>query len=160
MEPAHFRPIGLCSVSFKIITKIIVARLRELMPKLISPFQNGFVPGRHIGDNVMLAHELLHTMHKKKSSNHHYLALKLDLEKAYDRLEWPFLKLALTKYNFHPLIIYLIMQCVTTTSSRSKLIPKSPLPGPPLEGFARETRFPPFYLFCVKICLLLCWFII
>lgn len=69
----------------------------------------------------MLAQELLHTMNKKKTSNQHYLALKLDVENAYDRLEWPFLHLSLKKINFHPWIFYLIMQCVTTTSFTVKV---------------------------------------
>lgn len=95
--------------------------MKPLMNKLIFPFQNGFVPGRQIGDSIMLPHELLHTMGKKRKSKQFYMALKLYIEKAYDRIEWNFLNLALVKANFDPFFINLIMTCVTTCSFKLKV---------------------------------------
>ena len=62
----QFRPINFCNVTYKIITKIIVIRLKPLMNSLISPFLNAFIQGRNISDNVPLAHEIMDTIRKKK----------------------------------------------------------------------------------------------
>lgn len=87
----HFRPISLCNVSYKIISNIIGNRLRPLINNLISPLQNAFIPKRLINDNIALAHEILHSMRREKCKDS-YIALKIDLENAYDKLEWNFIK--------------------------------------------------------------------
>ena len=95
----NFRPISLCNSVYKIITKIIVARIRPLLDKLISLYQAAFVPGRKGVDNVIIAQELIHTISRKKG-NVGYMVIKIDLEKAYDRLEWSFIKEVLIAANF------------------------------------------------------------
>lgn len=107
----HFRPISLCNFTYKIISNILVNRIRSHMDNLISPLQNAFVPKRYISDNIALAHELLHTMKSKKCKTY-YMAFKIDLEKAYDRIEWNFIKNALIKYNFPPQLISWIMTAI------------------------------------------------
>lgn len=107
----HFRPISLWNVTYKIISNILVNRIRPLINNIISPYQNAFVPKRFIGDNIALAHELLHTM-KSKKSEMTYMAIKIDLEKAYDKLEWHFIKKALEQSNFRPQLIKWIMVCI------------------------------------------------
>jgi hypothetical protein len=62
----HFRPISLCNIIYKIITKILANRLKTMLPKIISPLQLAFVPSRNIQDNTILAHELLHSFKNKK----------------------------------------------------------------------------------------------
>ena len=69
---------------------IIVARIRPLLTNLISPIQSAFVLGRRGMDNVLIAQELLYSLDHKKGKVG-YMAVKLDLEKAYDRLEWNFI---------------------------------------------------------------------
>ena len=69
--------------------KIIVARIRPFLLKLVSPFQSAFVPGRKGMDNVIIVQEIIHTMARKKGKGG-VMEIKLDLEKAYDRLEWSF----------------------------------------------------------------------
>ena len=95
-----FRPISLCNVMYKIISKILANRLKYILLSVISPTQSAFVPGRLITDNVLLAYETLHAMHTRKKGKKGSLSLKLDISKAYDRMEWPFLKGIMEKLGF------------------------------------------------------------
>ena len=72
---------------YKIVSKIIVVKLRPYLEKLISSCQSAFIPGRKGIDNAILAQEVIHSLSKKKGKVG-YMALKIDLEKAYDKLEW------------------------------------------------------------------------
>ena len=96
----HFRPISLCNFCYKVISRILVARLQPLLDKLIDLAQVAFVPNRNIAENVLLAQEVVHsfsTTKKKKG----FMGLKLDFQKAYDRLEWPLLVQVLKNFGFH-----------------------------------------------------------
>ena len=98
------------------MTKIIVARLRPYLDKLISPMQTAFVPGRKGVDNVIIAQEIIHSLGKKRGRTG-YMALKIDLEKAYDKLEWSFIRDMLIRINLPNDLIEIIMSCVTTVST-------------------------------------------
>lgn len=80
----NYRPITLCNTIYKVVTKIIIERIRPLLQKLISPLQSAFVPGRKGVDNAIIVQELIHTMSKKKGRGGGGVVIKLDLEKAYD----------------------------------------------------------------------------
>jgi hypothetical protein len=82
-SPLHFRPIALCIVIYKLLTKIIATRLKPILPFIISLEQSGYVEGRTILDSVILAHEVIHSLHSTKSQG---MLLKLDLSKAFDKL--------------------------------------------------------------------------
>lgn len=82
---SQFRPIGLCNVVYKIVTKVIVNRIKPHLPFFISNTQSSFVPGRQGTDNIVIMQEVLHTM-KRKQGVKGYMAIKIDFEKAYDRL--------------------------------------------------------------------------
>ena len=82
----NYGPISLCNTVYKVVTKIIVARLRPFLDKLIPPMQTAFVPGRKGIDNMIIAQEVIHSLGKKRGRTG-YMALKIDLEKAYDKLE-------------------------------------------------------------------------
>ena len=81
----QFQPIGLCNVNFKILTKNLVNSVKFLMPKLISINQSRFVPGRQITDNIVVAQEGIHSMRNLRGRKC-YIAIIVDLEKAYDCL--------------------------------------------------------------------------
>lgn len=112
----NYRPISLHNTGYKIVTKIIVARLRPYLDKLISPLQAAFVPGRKGIDNAIIAQEVIHTLSKKKGRVA-YMALKVDLEKTYDKLEWSFIRDSLFRANLPTDLIELIMSRVSTVST-------------------------------------------
>ncbi|RZC58313.1 hypothetical protein C5167_005619 [Papaver somniferum] len=114
-QPADFRTISLCNISYKLISKILANRLKPLLDKIISPSQVAYVPGRHIQDNLIIAHELIHSM-KKTKDRQGWVGIKLDMSKAFDRIEWGFLKDVLFQIGFHEDWIQLIDQCISTTT--------------------------------------------
>ena len=113
---SNYRPISLCNFVYKIITKIIVARLRPHLNQVISPFQTAFVPDRKGIDNAIIVQELIHTISRAKGKEG-YMVIKVDLEKAYDKLEWSFIGEMLFRVNFPSNLIQLIMSCVTSVST-------------------------------------------
>lgn len=96
----HFRPISLCNVIYKVISKILVNRLRPLLQKCISPNQGAFAPCKYILDNILIAHELFYSFNKKKGRRGS-LPIKLELEKAYDFLNWKYIRHCLLILGFH-----------------------------------------------------------
>ena len=77
----HFHPISLCNIFYKVVTKILVLRMKHLMPKLVSPSQTTFVVGRRGTDNFIVAQELLYSLEKKKGKTG-YMIIKIDLGSA------------------------------------------------------------------------------
>ena len=82
-------PICLLNVSFKIFTKVGTNRLTQIAHSVIQPSQTTFMPGRHILEGVVVLHEMLHEIHSKKLDG---VIFKVDFEKAYDKVKWPFLQ--------------------------------------------------------------------
>lgn len=108
------RPIALCNVLYKVIAKVLSNRLRVILPGIISENQSAFVPNRSIADNVLIAFEMLHYMKQKKKGLEGEVALKLDVSKAYDRVDWGFLKNQMIHMGFNDKWISWVMLCVTT----------------------------------------------
>uniref|UniRef100_A0A2N9EX83 Reverse transcriptase domain-containing protein n=1 Tax=Fagus sylvatica TaxID=28930 RepID=A0A2N9EX83_FAGSY len=111
-----FRPISLCNVIYKIIAKVLANRLKKILPHIISESQSAFVPGRLISDNILIAFETLHHMKHMKGNKQGYMALKLDMSKAYDRVEWAFLERIMLTMGFSESWVSMIMECVRTVS--------------------------------------------
>ncbi|GJW73196.1 putative reverse transcriptase domain, reverse transcriptase zinc-binding domain protein [Tanacetum coccineum] len=88
--------------------------MKEILSELVSLNQSAFVPGRHISDNILLTQELMHNYHLDRGPSR--CAFKVDIQKAYDMVDWGFMKSILIGFGFHPRMIGWIMECVTTTS--------------------------------------------
>ena len=84
------RPIFLCNVIYKIVAKAMANRLRKFLPKIVSHNQGSFIVGRDITDNILVSYEVLNYLKRKTQGKLGYAALKVDMSKAYDRMEWTF----------------------------------------------------------------------
>ena len=89
---SDFRPISLCNVIYKIISKVIANRLKPLINSIISETQSAFIANCLITDNILIAFKSLHHMKNSCSGKKSFMAVKLDMSKAYDRVEWDFLE--------------------------------------------------------------------
>lgn len=118
-EPKHMqelRPISLCNVSYKIIAKAIANRFKKALDSIISPHQAAFIPGRLISDNVVIGFECIHAISSKKKGKEGHVAIKLDMSKAYDRVEWVFIREMLARMGFSNKWISNVMKCVESVS--------------------------------------------
>ena len=111
-----FRPISLSNVVYKLISKVLANCLKIIIPQIISENQSVFLSRRLITDNVRVAFELMHYLEHKKDGREGVMAIKLDMSKAYDRVEWDFIKQLMKKMGFHEKWIELIMHCITSIS--------------------------------------------
>ncbi|CAM8877429.1 unnamed protein product [Rhodiola kirilowii] len=115
------RPISLCNVVMKIITKALTNRLKEVLPTIISQNQSAFIGGRLITDNILIAHEVSHFIRGINKQKKGYISMKLDMSKAYDRVEWVFLERMMDAMGFAHEWIKKIMLCVKTVSYKVKV---------------------------------------
>ena len=119
-EPQYvsdFRPISLKNVMSSIVSKVLANRLKVILPNVISDAQSAFVPGRQITDNTTVAFEVLYRMRNKRKGKKGQMTIKLDIGKAYDGVEWEFLRQMMIKIGLDERWVRLAMQIVYTTSS-------------------------------------------
>jgi hypothetical protein len=83
----QYRPICLLNISYKIFTKVATNRINQVANHIISPSQTAFMRGQNILEEVVILHESIHELHKKKNG----VVFKINFEKAYHKVKWPFL---------------------------------------------------------------------
>jgi hypothetical protein len=151
-SPVDYRPIALCNVMLKIITKTIANRIKTILPEVISPQQSAFLPGRLISDNTLIAFETFHYLKQNKNKTKGYVGMKLDMAKAYDRLEWGFIEATLNTMGFPSNLVNSIMKCVTSVSF-SILVNGQPSPKfNPNRGIRQGDPLSPYlFILCADV---------
>lgn len=96
----ELRPISLCNVLYKIVSKMLCNRLKKVLPSLIGPVQSAFVEGRVIRDNILIAFEAIHSTKRKTRDKKGDISLKVDISKAYYRMNWAYLDAVLARLGF------------------------------------------------------------
>ena len=107
-----FRLISLVGSLYKLIAKVLASRLKKVLHKLINKAQNAFVEGRRIMDASLMVNEVIDTMLKRKEKG---VLCKLDIEKAYDQINWNCILKVMQKMGFGTKWIRWIKRCITTT---------------------------------------------
>ncbi|GJR31762.1 RNA-directed DNA polymerase, eukaryota, reverse transcriptase zinc-binding domain protein [Tanacetum coccineum] len=109
-----FRPISYCNVLYKCISKILTDRMKDGLNSLVNHNHCAFIKGRQIQDNIIIAQELLKGYNRNSGPKR--CSLKIDIAKAYDTVNWEFLKKILILFGFHEKMVHWIVTCVTSAS--------------------------------------------
>lgn len=145
------RPISLCNVLYKIVSKVLVNRLRPLINKWISQEQAAFVHSRSIMDNALTAFEVLHHMRCKTKEKIGEVALKLDISKAFDSVNWSYLKAILFKMGFSSQWTSWMMMCITSVEYHVIFNGDRIGPITPERGLHQGCPLSPYlYILCVE----------
>jgi hypothetical protein len=146
-----FQPISLCNVVYKLIFKALADRLKVVPPKVIFKYQSVFVLGRLITDNILVAYEALHTMATHMKGRKGYMAINVDMSKAYDWVELRSLEGMMNRLGFADRWVTMVMRCVTTVSY-SILVNGVPIETfKPTRGIQQGDPLSPYlFLLCVE----------
>lgn len=149
-SPKDFRPISLCNVAYKLISKVLADRLKPWLHLIISENQTAFIPNRLITDNILIAHELLHSLSTKRLK-HPFLALKLDISKAFDKVKWNYIDDIMKGLGFNEKWCRWVMKCISS-ASYSILINGNPVGKIiPSRGIRQGDPISPYlYLLCTE----------
>lgn len=117
----NYRPISLCNVVYKIISKAFANRMKHILHSVISPSQATFIPRRLIIDNILIGFECIHVINSKRKGKDGYIIMKLDMSKAYDRVEWDYIRKVMEKLGFGNRWVTLVMKRVESVSYAVKI---------------------------------------
>ncbi|KAA3479799.1 reverse transcriptase [Gossypium australe] len=119
IDMTNFCLISLCRVVYKIVAKVLANRLKDTLPMCISQNQSAIVPKRMIHDNILIAHELVHYLQSAKNRPNKGFAIKLDMSKAYDRVEWKFIEEVMHNMGYADAWVIKIMSYVCSVKNKS-----------------------------------------
>ena len=115
-QDLSYQPISLNNVLYRIVFKVLANRLKKILPHIISMSQSAFLPDRLITDNVLVAFETMHCINQRNKGKEGLMAIKLDMSKAFDQIEWFCLERIMEKLGFHDRWISLMMMCIKSVS--------------------------------------------
>ncbi|GAU37233.1 hypothetical protein TSUD_375350 [Trifolium subterraneum] len=147
------RHISLCNVLYKMISKVLANRLKCCLDKCVSQEQSAFVEGRSILDNALICTEVIHALKRKTKGRRGELTLKIDISKAYDKVDWVFLRGVMTKMGFTNVWIRWVMMCVSSVNYLVWMNSNRVGPILPGRGLRQGDPLSPYLFILVTECL-------